>query len=259
MKSYIKFPFLVATLSFAGIVAMDSASAVTPAKKTTVVVVHGAFDNGASWNGVIAKLQDQGIDVVAVHNPLTSLADDVAATRRALDAQTGPVVLVGHSWGGMVITEVGNHPRVKSLVYVAAFAPSEGQSIADLNKEYPAPSGLAHVVADKEGFVSMTFEGITKHFAQDLPLSQTRLIAAMQGPIFGKAFEDKVSTAAWRTKPSWFLVADEDLMIQPALQRDNAKKISARTIHLKAGHVPQLSKADDVAAAIIAAANAHPK
>ncbi|WP_431103728.1 alpha/beta fold hydrolase [Roseateles noduli] len=259
MKPNIKLPFLVATLSFAAIVATEPASASTPVGKTTVVVVHGAFDNGASWNGVISKLQAEGIDVVAVNNPLTSLADDVAATRRALDAQTGPVVLVGHSWGGMVITEIGNHPRVKSLVYVAAFAPSEGQSIADLNKEYPAPSGLSHVVSDKEGFISMTFEGITRHFAQDVPLSETRLIAATQGPIRGKNFEEKVTTAAWRTKPSWFLVSEDDLMIQPALQLDNARRISAKTIRLQAGHVPQLSKTTEVAAAIIAAAKVQPK
>jgi len=259
MKPTIKLPFLVATLSFAALAAMEPASAAAPVGKTTVVVVHGAFDNGASWNGVIARLQAEGLEVVAVDNPLTSLADDVAATRRALDAQTGPVVLVGHSWGGMVITEIGNHPRVKSLVYVASFAPSEGQSIADLNKEYPAPSGLAHVVSDKEGFVSMTFEGITRHFAQDLPLSETRLIAATQGPIHGKAFEDKVTTAAWRTRPSWFLVSDNDLMIQPALQLDNARKISATTIRLKAGHVPQLSRTQEVASAILAAAKVQPK
>ncbi|OWQ48416.1 hypothetical protein CDL60_07535 [Roseateles noduli] len=259
MKPTIKLPFLVATLSFASIVAMEPASAAPPVGKTTVVVVHGAFDNGASWNGVITRLQAEGLDVVAVNNPLTSLADDVAATRRALDAQTGPVVLVGHSWGGMVITEIGNHPRVKSLVYVASFAPSEGQSIVDLSKEYPTPSGLSHVVSDKEGFVSMTFEGITRHFAQDVPLSETRLIAATQGPIRGKAFEEKVTTAAWRTKPSWFIVSDDDLMIQPALQLDNAQKIAATTVRLKAGHVPQLSKTSEVAAAILAAAKVQPK
>ncbi|UXH76168.1 alpha/beta fold hydrolase [Roseateles amylovorans] len=259
MKPTIKLPFLIATLSFAAIVGTEPAAASTPVGKTTVVVVHGAFDNGASWNGVISKLQDQGIEVVGVNNPLTSLADDVAATRRALDAQTGPVVLVGHSWGGMVITEIGNHPRVKSLVYVAAFAPSEGQSVADLNKEYPAPSGLSHVVSDKEGFFSLSFEGITKHFAQDLPLSQTRLIAATQGPIRGQNFEEKVTAAAWRTKPSWFVVSDQDLMIQPAQQVDSARKISAKTVRLQAGHVPQLSKPNEVAAAIIAAAKVQPK
>lgn len=259
MKSDIKIPFLVAALGFSTIVALEPASASTPTPKTTVLVVHGAFDNGASWNGVITKLQERGIDVVAINNPLTSLADDVAATRRALDAQTGPVVLVGHSWGGMVITEVGNHPRVKSLVYVAAFAPSEGQSVVDLNKDYPAASGLSHVVADPEGYVSLTVEGVTKHFAQDLPSAQTRLMAATQSPIRGKAFEDKATTAAWRTKPSWFVVADEDLMIQPALQLDNARKIAAKIIRLQTGHVPQLSKVDGVTAAIVAAANAHPR
>jgi pimeloyl-ACP methyl ester carboxylesterase len=171
-----------------------------------------------------------------------------------LDMQTGPVVLVGHSWGGMVITEIGNHERVKSLVYVAAFAPSEGQSIVDMTKDYPRPSGLDHLVTDKEGFVTMSLEGISKHFAQDLPEAETKLMAVTQGPIWGKNFEEKVTSAAWKAKPSWFVVSERDLMIQPALQKANAGQISARIVSLPAGHVPLLSKPAQVANAIIAAA-----
>jgi pimeloyl-ACP methyl ester carboxylesterase len=218
------------------------------------VLVHGAFADGSSWNRVIARLQAKRLEVVAVQNPLTSLADDVAATRRVLDMQTGPVVLVGHSWGGMVITEAGAHERVRSLVYVAAFAPAEGESIADMTKGYPPSSGLAHLVTDKAGFITMSAEGIAKHFAQDLPAAETRLMSATQGPIRGKNFEEKVSAAAWRTRPSWQVVSERDLMIQPALQRANAERIAARIVSLPAGHVPQLSKSLQVADAIVAAA-----
>lgn len=222
--------------------------------RTTAVLVHGAFADGSGWNKVIPRLQAKGLNVVSVQNPLTSLADDVAATRRVLDMQTGPVVLVGHSWGGMVITQIGTHPRVKSLVYVASFAPSEGQSITDLTKDYPRASGLDHVVTDKEGFVTLSSEGIARHFAQDLPEAETGLMAVTQGPIRGANFEEKVTVAAWRTRPTWFIVSENDLMIPPALQKANAKAIAARIVSLSASHVPQLSKPAEVAHAIIAAA-----
>lgn len=254
MKYFLKLSVIAAALGAVTLGITETAHASPGAEKTTVVLVHGAFADGSSWNKVIPKLHAKGLNVVSVQNPLTSLADDVAATRRALDGQTGPVVLVGHSWGGMVITEIGNHPRVKSLVYVASFAPSVGQSIADMTKDYPRASGLEHVVSDKDGFVSMTTEGITKHFAQDLPISETKLIAATQGPIRGKNFEEKVSVSAWSSKPSWFVVSEKDLMIQPALQLANAQQISAKTIRLPAGHVPQLSKPSEVAKAIVQAA-----
>jgi len=251
--------FAIGTMSVAALGSAGSVHAAADSERPTVVLVHGAFADGSSWNRVIPKLHAQGLNVISVQNPLTSLADDVAATRRALDAQTGPVVLVGHSWGGMVITEVGDHPRVKSLVYVASFAPSVGQSIVDMTKGYPKASGLDHVVSDKDGFVSMTLEGITNHFAQDLPRSETQLIAATQGPIRGKNFEEKVSAAAWISKPSWFVVSEKDRMIQPALQRANARQISAKAILLPTGHVPQLSKPTEVAKAIIDAATSARK
>lgn len=244
---------LIVVSAMATVIGASGASSASN-DKTTVVLVHGAFADGSAWNRVIPLLHAAGLDVVSIQNPLTSLADDVAATRRALDVQTGPVVLVGHSWGGVVITEAGVHERVKALVYVAAFAPSEGQSPVDLTKDYPPASGFGHLVTDKEGFLTMSAEGIAKHFAQDLPASEAKLMAATQGPIRAKNFEEKVSVAAWRTRPSWQIVAENDLMIQPALQRANAKKISARIVNVPAGHVPQLSKPAQVAEAIIAAA-----
>ena len=137
--------FAIGTMSVAALGSAGSVHAAADSERPTVVLVHGAFADGSSWNRVIPKLHAQGLNVISVQNPLTSLADDVAATRRALDAQTGSVVLVGHSWGGMVITEVGDHPRVKSLVYVASFAPSVGQSIVDMTKGYPKASGLGPV------------------------------------------------------------------------------------------------------------------
>lgn len=256
MKSLFKMSsiFIAIGLCTMGVVAPVHAAPET--QKPTVVFVHGAFDDGSAWNKIIPSLHAKGLNVVSVQNPLSSLADDVSATRRALDAQTGPVVLVGHSWGGVVITEVGNHPRVKSLVYVAAFAPSVGQSINDLTKDYPKPSGLDHVIVDKEGFVTMSAEGISKHFAQDVPAAKQRLMTAVQGPIRGENFGEKVTAAAWESKPSWFIVSDLDKMIQPALQLDNAKKISAKTVRVKAGHVPQLSKSDEVTKVILDAAKA---
>jgi pimeloyl-ACP methyl ester carboxylesterase len=224
--------------------------------RPTVVLVHGAFADGSSWNKVIPTLLAKGLNVVSVQNPLTSLADDVAATRRVLDMQTGPVVLVGHSWGGIVITQAGDHPSVKALVYVASFGPAEGQSITDLTKDYPRASGLDHVVADKEGFVTLSAEGVAKHFAQDLPEAEKRLITVTQGPIRGANFEEKVTVAAWKTRPSWFIVSERDLMIPPALQKDNAKRMSAHTVSLSADHVPMLSRPAEVAKTIIAAAAA---
>ena len=259
MNSLIKLSAFLGAVGVATLGIIAPAQAADGGEKPTVVLVHGAFDDGSGWNDIIPTLHAKGLKVVSVQNPLSSLADDVGATRRALDAQTGPVVLVGHSWGGVVITEVGNHPRVKTLVYVASFAPSVGQSINDLTKDYPKASGLDHVIVDKEGFVTMSFEGIAKHFAQDVPAAKQRLMASVQGPIRGANFDEKVSVAAWSAKPSWFIVADQDRMIQPALQLDNAKKIAAKTVRVAASHVPQLSKHKEVTRVILdAVAAAQP-
>lgn len=222
----------------------------------TVVLIHGAFADGSSWEKVIPLLQAKGLNVVAVQNPLTSLADDVAAGRRVIEAQSGRVILVGHSWGGTVITELGAHAKVAALVYVAAFAPDIGESTSDLAKRAAAPPGAASIRPDKAGFLYLTPKGVAKHFAQDLPAAQTKVMAASQGPIFAKAFDDKVTEAAWKTKPSWFIVADRDHMIQPDLERAMAKKINAKVTTLPTSHVPMQSRPSGVAAVIIAAAAA---
>jgi pimeloyl-ACP methyl ester carboxylesterase len=232
----------------------QGASAGATASQKTVVLVHGAFADGSSWDKVIPLLQAKGLKVVAVQNPLTSLADDVAATKRAIDAQTGPVVLVGHSWGGVVITEAGNNDKVAALVYVAAFAPDAGESVADITKDSPPPPGMGSIRPDAAGFLTLTPEGVAKDFAQDLPASETKIMAATQGPVQGKAFGEKVTNAAWKGKPSWFIVAEKDRMIQPDLERAMAKKIKATVTAVPTSHVPMLSRPKDVAAAILAAA-----
>jgi len=219
--------------------------------KPSVVIVHGAFADGSDWSKVIPLLQAKGVKVTAVQNPLTSLADDVAATHRALNAQPGKVVLVGHSWGGTVITEAGQHDKVASLVYVAAFAPNAGKSTAETGEGYPAAPGTKRFVADAEGFLSLPEAAMHEDFAQDVPAAQAAVMTATQGPIQAKAFADKVGYAAWTAKPSWFIVSSRDRMIDPGLQRAMAKKIKATTTELAASHVPQQSRPADVAKVIL--------
>ncbi|PRA53009.1 hypothetical protein CQ062_16245 [Ochrobactrum sp. MYb68] len=251
MSSFTRKVVMAAALSSSVVSANASQITQTEAEKPTIVLVHGAFADGSTWRKVIPLLQQEGLNVVAVQNPLTSLADDVATTRRALDAQTGPVVLVGHSWGGAVITEAGEHERVKALVYVAAFAPSQGQSVVDMSKNYPTPSGFAHINADKEGYLTLTAEGVANHLAQDLPAEETKVMTALQGPVRGTNFEDKVKFAAWTTRPSTYIISEDDRMLQPELQKEMAKKISAKVVSLKAGHAPHLSHPNEVAKVIL--------
>lgn len=227
--------------------------------KPTVVLVHGAFADVSSWSKVIALLQARGVQVVVVQNSLDSLASDVAQTRRVIANQPGRVVLVGHSWGGTVITEAGGIDQVAALVYIAAFAPDAGQSTGELGKNYPAPPGLAYLVPDQNGYLSLSEKGMKKHFAQDLRASEVSVMLATQSPINGKAFDEKVSTAAWKTKPSWYIVSDQDHMISPYLERDLAKKIGAKITHLPTSHVPMQSRPADVAMVILAAVEATAK
>jgi pimeloyl-ACP methyl ester carboxylesterase len=231
-----------------------NASAAAPVADTTVVLVHGAFADGSSWEKVIPLLQAKGLKVVAVQNPLTSLADDVAATKRVIDAQTGKVVLVGHSWGGMVITEAGTSDKIKSLVYVAAFAPSEGEAAGALGKNYAVPPGIATLQADAGGYLWLPTGSVAKNFAQDVSPATAALIAATQGPINSKAFGEATTVAAWKTKPSYYIVAAKDRMIAPELEQAFAKKINATTTTLQTSHVPMVSQPAKVAEVIIAAA-----
>ncbi|KRD28701.1 hypothetical protein ASE35_19575 [Lysobacter sp. Root916] len=233
------------------------AAAPAPAKDaTTVVLVHGAFADGSSWNKVIPLLQAKGLKAVAVQNPLTSLEDDVAATNRVINAQTGPVVLVGHSWAGTVITQAGTHDKVKSLVYVASFAPSLGESSGEGTKAFPASPGLARVIADADGYLTLPADAVAQDFAQDVSAQEANLIAATQGPVRAANFEQKVTAAAWTAKPSWYIVAAQDRMIDPGAQRALAKKLKAKTTVLQTSHVPMSSDPEAVAEVIADAARA---
>jgi pimeloyl-ACP methyl ester carboxylesterase len=219
-----------------------------------ILLVHGAFADGSSWQKVILILQARRYHVTAVQLPLTSLADDVAATRRALARQEGPVILVGHSWGGAVITEAGVDPKVAELVYVAAFAPEPGETLNGLGKPYPTPPAFAAPIEDPQGFVSLPADAFVKHFASDLPAFDARVLAATQGPIHGSAFDAQVSVAAWTTKPTWYIVSKLDGVIAPDEERFFAKRMSATTFELNASHVAMLSQPRAVASIIMTAA-----
>ncbi|WP_342249103.1 alpha/beta fold hydrolase [Sphingomonas sp. OTU376] len=238
----------IVTLS-AGSVAQTTAP-VPAVSAPTVVLVHGAWADGSSWSKVIPLLQAKGIRVMTVQNPLTSLADDVAATRRVLAAVQGPVVLVGHSWAGTVITEAGTDPKVKALVYVAAFANKEGQSGGDLVGAYAKTPALGTVWDDGQGFLRQTEQGMLENFAPDLPKEEARTLFVTQGPLAASTFGDKVTTPAWRTVPSWYVVSANDRVINPQMERDLAAAMKAKTTVLQSSHVSLLSHPQEVAAVI---------
>ena len=219
-----------------------------------VVIVHGAWIDATSWREVIALLQAQRLSVVAVRNPLTALADDVDAVIRALNHQSGPVVLVGHGYGGTVITQAGEHGSVAALVYVAACAPGIGESTADVPRGHMSPPFGAKFEVDAGGFLYLAPDTVLEFLAHDLPAAEGLVIAATQPRLRASALLDRVTDAAWRHKPSWYAVTDEDRMISPALQREIANRIGARVLVLHAGHAPFLSKPRETAGAILAAA-----
>lgn len=218
-----------------------------------VVLVHGAWADGSSWAKVIPKLEAEGLHVTAVQLPLTSLADDVATLERAIALEDGPLLLVGHSYGGAVITEGGNDPKVAGLVYVAAFAPDRGESLGSLLASVPPSPLLAETKADASGFIRLTPKGMLEDFAQDLPEVEKRDLLATQGPLAGKSFDAQVTTPAWRAKRSWFVIATNDRAIPPALQVKLAAKMNADTISVEASHVVLLSKPEKVAGHILRA------
>jgi pimeloyl-ACP methyl ester carboxylesterase len=247
-------PLLVASaalVSAALTISAHAAPAPAADPLPAVVLVHGAFADGSDWARVIPLLQARGLHVTAVQNPLTSLADDVAATQRAIDAQPGKVVLVGHSWGGTVITQAGTSDKVAALVYVSAFAPDAGQTSGELGKGYPTPPGLAALGADASGFLHISDAGMRQHFAFDVPPARAAVMAATQGPIAAKAFDEPVTVAAWKTRPSWFVISTRDHMIAPGLQSAMASRIGAHVTRLATSHVPQEVAPDKVAAVIL--------
>jgi pimeloyl-ACP methyl ester carboxylesterase len=230
------------------------AQANSPQRVRNIVLVHGAWADGSCWSSVIALLQAKGFHVVAVQNPLTSLTDDVAATKRIIALQDGPVILVGHSYAGVVITEAGNDPKVVGLVYVAAFAPGEGESINSVSKPYPpAPLG-SELQLDSQGFLTATPKGIAEDMAQDLPASDQRILTATQGQTAAAVFGATITKAAWKGRPSWALIAGNDRAIPPELEKDEAAAIKATSITVPANHLAMMSHPREVAELIEQAA-----
>ena len=227
-------------------------------KKLTIVFVHGLWADGSCWSKVINPLMDKGYKVISVQNATTSLEDDVAATKRAIDRADGDVVLVGHSWGGSVITEAGADPRVKALVYIAAFAPDKGETAGSLG-ESVAPTILPGFIQNANGYLTLSRGGVAKGFAGYLSPKEQDVVYAVQQPAFQKVFSDVGVNAAWKTKPSWYVVASEDNAINPELEKRMAKRANAKTTILKSSHVAMLSKPNEVLNVILDAAKSVSK
>jgi pimeloyl-ACP methyl ester carboxylesterase len=228
-----------------------AASSPAYAAVKTIVLVHGAFADGSGWKPVADILQSHGYSVRVVQEPETSFAADVAATRRVLD-RAGPCVLVGHSYGGMIINEVGTLAEVKALVFVTAFEPDVGESVADLSDKMPAAAKSVGSVGD--GFLAVDLDAFAADFAADAPKPVARFMAISQVPVAGDAFRAKATVAAWKQKPSYAVISKQDRMINPDLERFMAKRAQSQAIELQGSHAIFLSHAPEVAALIEKAA-----
>ena len=215
-----------------------------------VVLVHGGFVDGAGWEGVYKILKRNGHDVSVVQNPTTSLEDDVAATKLILAAQGRPAVLVGHSYGGAVITEAGNDPKVAGLVYVAAFAPDQGESIAALIQDPPPGAPVPPILPPQSGFLFLDKSKFQASFAADVDAERAAFMADSQVPWGVGALNGTISKAAWKSKPSWYMVATEDKMIPPVAQRSMAKRAGSTVVEEKGSHAIYVSRPSAVAALI---------
>ena len=229
-------------------------SATSAAASVSVVLVHGGFVDGSGWQGVHNILQQHGYRVSIVQNPTISLDDDVAVTKRVIAAHPGPVVLVGHSYGGVVITQAGNNPKVAGLVYIAAFAPDKGESVATLIAN-PAPGApVPPILPPQDGFLMLDTGKFAASFAADVPEDQAQFMANSQVPWGVHALEGAVSEAAWKSKPSWYLVATDDRMIPPPAQQFMSKRAGSKVVESKGSHAVYVSQPAAVAALIETAA-----
>lgn len=252
------FPLVIFLCGLAESATAAPESASTPIRHgPTVVLVHGFFADAACWSEVTRILQSEGIKVIAVENPLQSLDGDAEATRRVIDAQPGHVVLVGHSWGGAVITQAGVNPKVSSLVYVAAFAPDQGMSVQNLISGFPAAPWTSTLQQDDSGNLTLSETGYLTYFAPDLPVRQARVLASEQGATFARILDQPVSQVAWLYKRSWYVLAENDQMIAPDLQRMMSSRINAHVVRVRSSHVVMLSHPEAVAAVIMEAARAR--
>jgi pimeloyl-ACP methyl ester carboxylesterase len=219
-----------------------------------IVLVHGGFVDGSGWQRVYNTLKKQGYTVTIVQNPTISLADDVAVTKRAIDAQEGPVVLVGHSYGGAVITEAGNDPKVAGLVYIAAFAPDKGESVGSLIKGFPSGGPQPPILPPQDGFLFLDKAKFPASFAGDVSPEEAAFMADSQVPWGLGAISGTISEAAWRTKPSWYLVTTQDKMIPPDAQRGMSKRAGTTVVEVEGSHAVYVSQPQVVAHIIETAA-----
>jgi pimeloyl-ACP methyl ester carboxylesterase len=254
LKKCVSALFAATLLLSIGIVSgCGSSSASTNA---TVVLVHGAWADGSSWSSIISILQQRGLNVVAVQLPRTSLPNDAAVVTQAIDAQSGPVILVGHSYGGVVITQAGNDPKVAALVYVSAFAPGSGQSANDLTSPFPAAAWEKGLILNSAGYLSLSTDTYVNSFAAFVPAAAAAVMAATQGPLFAHCLDDTVTVAAWKSKPSWWVYGDQDQIIPPQLQQAEAQTLNAQlTVIPGAGHLALVTQPNAVANVIIDAAS----
>jgi len=253
-----KYQALAAALALSAQAAHLTAQSQAPSQQNsarpTIVLVHGGFVDGSGWEGVFNLLRKDGYNVAIVQNPTISLAGDVAATKSVIDAQSGPVVLVGHSYGGAVITEAGNDPKVAALVYITAFAPDNGQSVDALIKTFPAGGPQPPILPPRDGFLYLDKAKFAAAFAGDVDAKTAAFMAESQVPWGLDALTGNVTQAAWKTKPSWYLVVTEDKMIPPDAQRFMSKRAGATVVETKGSHAIYVSRPAPVAALIKQAA-----
>ena len=227
----------------------------TASNVKNIVLVHGGFVDGSGWERVYAILKKKGYNVSIVQNPTTSLADDVAATSRTISGQDGPVVLVGHSYGGVVITEAGNNPKVARLAYITAFAPDSGESVASLIKNPVPGAPVPPIMPPQDGFLFLDRSKFAGSFAADVNPELAAFMADSQVPWGAQALEGAVSQPAWKSKPSWYLVATDDKMIPPDAQRAMSKRAGSKTVEVKGSHAVYVSQPQAVADLIARAAD----
>jgi len=219
-----------------------------------VVLVHGGFVDGSGWQGVYKALKKSGYSVTVVQNPTFSLADDVAVTKRALATQNGPAILVGHSYGGVVITEAGNDPKVAGLIYIAAFAPDKGESVSALIKDPPPGAPVPPILPPQDGYLFLDKTKFAASFAADVSPDLAEFMADSQVPWGVEALSGAISQPAWKTKPSWYLVSTEDRMIPPDAQRAMSKRAGSTVVEVKGSHSVYVSQPQAVASLIETAA-----